>query len=376
MCNACYIHVPFCQEICAYCDFTRCRYHFGLVERWLDKIQQELKETLKQGTLKTIYIGGGTPSALSKQQLETLLIAIYPYINAVEEYTMEANVESFDIDKMQICKQYGVNRISLGVQSLQPEILSYIHRQHNAEDIKRCLTHLHEVGIHNISVDMIYGLPNQTLFMWQEDLSQLAQEYAITHISLYALTIEQHSEFGRNHVEPCDPDLEADMYEYALQYLSQTGFPRYEISNFAKKGYESKHNQMYWDYEDFYGIGMGASGKRHHMRYDNTKNMETYFQKGSDPKIIELKREDEMFEMMMMSLRLERGLCVQRFYDVFQEDVLTKFHDQIETNIQNQMLLLENGYLKATSKGFLLLNDLLIQFLPDSTFEDGVDIYE
>lgn len=375
MCKACYLHVPFCQEICAYCDFTRCRYHHGLVERWLDRMKQEIKKTLKPGILKTIYIGGGTPSALSKQQLEALFIALSPYTSEIEEYTMEANVESLGIDKIQLCKQYGINRISLGVQSLQPDILSYIHRHHNINDIKQCLVHLQEVGITNISVDMIYGLPNQTLSMWREDLSKLVHEFAITHISLYALTIEDHSEFGRNRVQPCDPDLEADMYENAVHYLSQTGFPRYEISNFAKVGYESKHNLMYWDYEDFYGIGMGASGKRHHTRYDNTKNMEIYFQKGADSDIIQLNKEDEMFEMIMMSLRLERGLCIQHFYEVFYENVFMKFRHQIEKNIQNQMLILENGFLKATPKGFLLLNDLLIDFLPEETVKIDVEYH-
>ena len=158
--KAVYVHVPFCRDICAYCDFTRCRYHAGLADQWLIAVERELQEKLAQVSVETVYIGGGTPSALNSRQLEQLLKLLAPYTTQVQEYTVEANVESLDEDKMKLLKRYGVNRISLGVQSLQPVLLSIIGRRHTREEVVERIRQLHQYGIHNISIDLIYGLHN------------------------------------------------------------------------------------------------------------------------------------------------------------------------------------------------------------------------
>lgn len=363
--KACYVHVPFCKDICAYCDFTRCRYHKGLADKWLERILQDIKQKLSNSKLKTLYIGGGTPTALSYSQLETLLKSLEPYREGLEEYTIEANIESLGANTIELLREHGVNRVSLGVQTLQPALLKRIHRHHSKEDVLQCLDLLHAGGIDNISIDLIYGLPGQTLEMWKQDLQEIVETFSITHISLYALTIEEHSQFGREGVESIDSDVEADMYAYAIEILERYGFYQYEISNFSKIGFESKHNQMYWKYEDFYGIGCGASGKENHARYDNTRNLHTYITKGSSASITELNKEDEMFEMIMMSLRMKKGLNLSAFYERFHVDLELHYQKALQKNIEKGMLVIEDHHLRVTRQGMLLLHDVLVDFLPE-----------
>ena len=365
--KAVYVHVPFCRDICAYCDFTRCRYHAGLADQWLIAVERELQEKLAQVSVETVYVGGGTPSALNSRQLEQLLKLLAPYTTQVQEYTVEANVESLDEDKMKLLKRYGVNRISLGVQTLQSVLLSIIGRRHTREEVVERIRQLHQYGIHNISIDLIYGLPQQTMEMWQDDLQGIVQHFQISHISLYALTIEEHSQFGRDGVENIDADVETDMYLYAVSYLKKHGFIQYEISNFAKPNAASLHNQMYWNYEDFCGIGCGASGKSGHIRYDNTRNLHTYLQKGSCPDIIELSRQDEMFEMMMMALRMKKGMSLSLFRERFAADFETIYSAPLQKNIANGMLQVKDDHVRTTEEGMLLLHDVLVDFLSEET---------
>lgn len=364
--KACYIHVPFCKDICAYCDFTRCRYHAGLADKWIQAVRKEINEKLEGVQLETLYIGGGTPSALSTQQLEELLQALAPYTKEIQEYTMEANVESLDDDKINLLGKYGINRISLGVQTLQDELLTIIHRSHKKADILNRIAKLHEAGLHNISVDLIYGLPTQTMEMWKSDLQEIAEFFPVQHISLYALTIEEYSEFGRSKVKNIDPSLEADMFEYAIQILEEHGFHHYEISNFAKPGCESRHNLMYWQYEDFAGIGCGASGKSGDFRYDNTRNLQIYLEQGPHEERIQLSKEDQMFEMVMMNLRTEQGVSLAHFQQVFTVDFKKYYEDAIRKQVEHGLLVVEEDRVYATYQGMLLLNDILIDFLPES----------
>lgn len=363
--KACYVHVPFCKDICAYCDFTRCRYHAGLADKWVEAVCKEIADKLQGVQLETLYIGGGTPTALSNKQLERVLTALKPYAKNIIEYTIEANVESLDDDKIALCKSYGINRVSLGVQTLQDDLLKVIHRSHSKADILDALSRLHHQGLDNISIDLIYGLPGQSMEMWQSDLKEITETFPITHISLYALTIEEHSEFGRRKVENIDASLEADMYEYAVKLLEDRGFHHYEISNFALEGCESKHNLMYWKYEDFAGIGCGASGKQGAYRYDNTRNLQTYLEEGPSEERIYVNLEDRMFESLMMNLRTSYGVSLSHFKQVYGVDLLEHCKDEIEKNVKNGLLKVEGDCVHATYRGMMLLNDVLMDFLKD-----------
>ena len=361
MIQSAYIHIPFCEKICAYCDFFRCGYNPILVHKWLKMILQEIADH-KLHSLKTLYIGGGTPSVLTNIHLETLLQSLSSSITQDCEFTMEANVSHLTKEKLQLMKQYGINRISLGVQCFNDEILQRIGRTHTLNDVIDCINRIHEIGIHNISIDLIYGLPNQSFDIWKKDLA-LAIQLPISHISLYALTIETNSRFAREHVSTIDASLDADMYEYACKYLSEHGFEQYEISSFARNQQYSQHNLAYWNYDDFYGIGCGASGKMHHMRYDNTKNFMTYLQKGASPEYIPLSKSDEQFEMIMMSLRKKKGLKRSLYQKRFDHDVYEDYQMMIDEHIKKGNIILDDDYMYASEKGFPILNDILVDFL-------------
>lgn len=365
MVKSLYLHIPFCAHICAYCDFFRFGYHEDLADRYLVALKDDLDTQVNNKELSSIYIGGGTPSVLSLFQLKNLMEMLNPYRSFVKEYTMEANVESLNVDKIKLIKEYGVNRISLGVQSLQDNLLNIIERKHSKQQIINVIDNLHQYGIDNISIDLIYGLPTQTLGMWKEDLASIVEEFNITHISLYALTIEKNSSFGRHNVKNIDPGLEADMYEYAIAYLSDHGFHHYEISSFAKGNHESMHNKAYWHYQDFYGVGCGASGKINHQRYEMVRNVDRYLHAKRIDEYIPLSIEDEMFEYIMMNLRLKSGLSYHHFEEMFHKsfnDIYGSVKDQL---IQDGELSEDGDYLKTTMHGMLFLNDVLIKFIND-----------
>lgn len=357
-----YIHVPFCQHICEYCDFVRVGYHNGLAERFLERCKQDL--SLRQGeTFETIYIGGGTPSALSIDQLKTLLSMVRPFCALGCEFTMEANPENFNEDKIQCCVEHGVNRISLGVQSVQAKLLQLIGRKHSLEDAENVIAMLRKYGINNISADGMYGLPTQTLADFEQTLLwMIAQQ--LPHVSLYALTIEPNSAFGRKHIKSIDNTLEGDFYQLAEDLLVNAGYEHYEISNFCLPDKESRHNLTYWHYEDFVAIGPGAAGKENHRRYTITKNIHRYLTEGIIfDEDIALSTEDEMFEFLMMGLRLKQGIEKKKFYELFSIAPEDAFRHAIEKNTEKGWLKISDTHMYPSDEGRLFLHDLLIDFM-------------
>lgn len=362
MIQSAYVHVPFCDAICAYCDFVRWRYQPSLVRQWLKRIREEAKEKLRD-PLFTLYIGGGTPSALSVQELEQLLAVFDPWITSIQEYTVEANPESLTPEKIAVLKQHGVNRISMGVQSFQPDLLKRINRRHTAADVERCIGWLKQQAMDNISIDLLYALPKQTLAQWQADLAKAVQ-LPITHLSLYGLTIEEHSLFGKTGVQKAEDELEYEMYAYANAYLAKQGFTRYEVANFAKAGYSSKHNQVYWHYDWFHGIGCGASGMEPWGRYDNTRSLSQYLKEGSAPTRIPLTQSDQMFETLMMGLRLKEGVSLPRFQQRFHTDARTVYAKALQAHLGKDLFIV-NDHLKTNEAGVARLHDILLDFMEE-----------
>lgn len=357
-----YLHVPFCQHICEYCDFVRVGYHKDLSDRFLERCEQDL--AYRQGeTFETIYIGGGTPSALSLDQLSKLLIMLKPFRGNECEMTMEANPENFNEEKIEACVKYGVNRISLGVQSVQPKLLNLIGRKHSMADVENVIMLLRKHGIENISTDGMYGLPTQTLNDFEETLTWMIDQQ-LPHISLYALTIEPNSAFGRKHIKNVDNTLEGEFYQLACDMLQKSGYQHYEISNFCLPSKESRHNLTYWHYEDFVAIGPGASGKENHRRYTVTKNLHRYLsEENKFDEQIDLNEKDEMFEFVMMGLRLQSGIERKRFSDLFGVDIESVFSQAIEKNIKKGWLNLSDTHCNASEEGRLFLHDVLIDFM-------------
>lgn len=363
MAQALYVHIPFCDAICAYCDFARVLNKPEVVEEYLDVLEAEMK--LKDLTnLKTVYIGGGTPSALTPSQLTRLFTMLDPYTKNLEEYTIEINPESLTREKGLVMKSFGVNRASLGMQVTQNKLLKVIDRKHTIEEVYEAVEVLHSVGIDNISIDLMYGIPTQTIEDLHESL-QVLMDFNINHISLYGLTIEPNSKFGRLGYKPAPSDLDASMYELAVDFLAKHGFNRYEISNFAKEGYQSIHNKVYWNYDDFIGLGLHASGKEKHVRYTNNRNLRQYLNGKFEGEIIELTKEDEMFEYLMMNLRLSEGMSISKYNQSFDVDFKEKYQEVIKELQGEGLLLLEDDNVRASAKGLELLFDVLEKFMEE-----------
>ncbi len=357
-----YVHVPFCKGICHYCDFAHTVYDQARADQWLNALEKEILYREIRPDLKTVYIGGGTPSSLNESQLEKLLSLIAPYSRHICEYTMEVNPETLTKAKAQIMADYGISRISIGFQCAQPEMLAKLGRHHTKEDVLNAMELLRSYGIDNISLDLMYSLPQQTMDMLKESIDT-ALSYRPKHLSLYSLTIEENTVFGKRGVQPLDEDTEADMYEYICRTLPQHGFEQYEISNFALEGFQSVHNRAYWTYRDFAGVSCGASGKEGLLRYDHTSSLKEYLQDPLKTSDIPLSKEDAMFEMVMMNLRLKEGMSLDLFQKTFGISFEEAFHGKYEQLTDSAQLCMENGMLRCTEQSWHILNSVLSALL-------------
>ncbi|MDO4940265.1 MAG: radical SAM family heme chaperone HemW [Erysipelotrichaceae bacterium] len=354
--NHLYIHVPFCKTICSYCDFCHRVYNKELVNKWLLQFELEIKNKCHD-QYSTIYIGGGTPTCLSNDELEQLLSLIDEYSKNVIEYTIEVNPETIDVDKIKTLVKHKINRISMGVQSSDDELLKLMNRHHNFELVKEKIELLRSYGLNNISVDLMYSLPNQTMDMLKQSLFDIVS-LDVPHISIYSLTIEENSVFGKKGFKSLDSDIEADMYEYINTYLTSNNYHQYEVSNYSKIGYESKHNLGYWNYDDFLGLSLAGSSKLGNHRYTNTYSFEEYFNDyncKSEDLILTL--DDMKFENIMMSLRTIYGLNINEFNNKYNCDLILDYH----RGISNSNIYIENGFLKC--KNLEILNNVLLDFM-------------
>lgn len=360
--EALYLHVPFCTSICYYCDFTHGIYQSQKADVWLQAIKTEIEKKDINPDLKTIYIGGGTPSALNPAQLDTLLSLLDSYASNVQEYTIEVNPESLTDEKAEIFIRHHINRVSMGFQTSDPMLLKECGRYHTYEDVCHAVTILKYHGITNISLDLMYSLPHQTMASFKKSIDD-AIALKPTHLSLYSLTIEENTVFGKRGYQPLDEDTEADMYEYMVSYLPQKGYKQYEVSNFALPGYESKHNQAYWEYRDFYGIGRGASGKEGDIRYDNVRNMNAYLKNPLSRDVIPLTKKDQMFEMLMMGMRLKRGMSLKRFKECFGTSFMDVYGDKAESLKKQGLITWDQDYIRCSDSGYEIMNSVLEEFL-------------
>ena len=351
-----YIHVPFCNAICSYCDFCHRVYDKKLVTKWLETIEKEIQDKCKDN-YETIYIGGGTPTSLSIDELDKLLSFIKPYTNKVKEYTIEVNPESLDLDKIKLFNKYGINRISMGVQTSDDELLKLLNRKHTFLDVKEKIELLKDNGLNNISIDLMYSLPDQTIKTLNKTIDDFLK-LDIPHVSLYSLTIEENTVFAKKGYKPLDIELEADMYELICKRLKENGYIHYEVSNFSKEGYESKHNIGYWEYEDFLGISMAASSKVGNRRWTNTFSFDEYFKDyNAKTEDIILEQNDLEFENIMMSLRMDKGLDIKKFNDRYNCDLIKKYKKGIDnSNIE----IIDD---KLRCKNLEILNNILLDFM-------------
>ena len=336
-----YVHIPFCNSICGYCDFARSKYSSSLADKYLTHLEKELSE-IKQDSFYTVYIGGGTPTSLNEKQLERLLKMLSGF-RVEEEYTIEINPESFTSAKAQLIKKYGINRVSIGVQSFNEGLLLHMGRKHTNEDVMNTLKYLDEVQINNRSIDLIFGFKTQSLTNVLTDL-QKAVRLDITHISIYDLEIYPKTLFGVQKYKKLDEETCFIMYQCIVEYLNQHGYKQYETSNFAIGKYQSEHNKLYWKYEDYKGVGLSVSSKIKNIRVDNTTNFVAYLNDRYVATTTRLSDEDVIFEAIMMNLRMNEGINIKEFDERFDCNILEKHHSAIEKNINRGLLEVKNGF--------------------------------
>ena len=357
-----YLHVPFCKTICGYCDFCHFLFNEEKANNWLIALENEIKDKNINKDLETIYIGGGTPTSLNIIQLEKLLAIMEPYSKNVNEYTIEVNPETIDEDKVKLLKKYNINRVSIGVQTSDNRLLKLMNRFHDFNTVIYCVNLFKKYDINNISVDVMYGIPTQTL----DDLNKTLDDVLsldIPHISIYCLTIEPDTLFDRLNYKGVDEDLDADMYDLINNKLISNGFFQYEISNYSKKGYESKHNLTYWNYNDFYGISLSSSGKENNVRYDNTKDFNKYLNGDYIENKVILSQDDLMFEHIMMGLRKKEGINIKDFNLRYKTSLIDKYKDVIKSLINDGLIEINNEYIRCSVKGLLISNDVIVKFM-------------
>lgn len=374
--KAAYIHIPFCEHICHYCDFNKVFLQGQPVDEYLQSLKSEMELTLEENPttyLNSIFVGGGTPTALNEKQLETLCTTINEFLprNRETEYTFEANPGDLSKEKFQILHDAGVNRLSFGVQTFNDELLRKIGRVHRAEDVFRSIELAKTSGFENISVDLIYSLPGQTLNDFRETLAT-SFTLDITHYSGYSLIIEPKTVFynlmNRGRLKLPGEDTEAAMYEELMEAMDKHGYAQYEISNFARSGYESKHNLTYWNNDEYYGFGAGAhsyvSGKRRSNFGPLKKYMEP-LKEGVLPVLEETRptKAEQMEEELFLGLRKNKGVSISKFSSKYGENLLELFGTEINDLQEKGLIEMENNYIRLTMKGRLLGNEVFQTFL-------------
>ena len=395
--SSAYVHIPFCRRRCYYCDFPisvvgdgKKGDNFSPIQEYVEIVCQEVNITKSFcQPLKTIFFGGGTPSLLSVNQLSLILDSLEKKFGIVAnaEISIEMDPGTFDLEQVQGYQSLGVNRVSLGVQGFQDDLLKICGRSHNVSDIYKAVNILHQAGIINFSIDLISGLPHQTLEQWQTSL-EIGIALSPTHISSYDLVVEPVTAFGRyykpGHTPLPTDEIAAQMYRMAQQLISNSGYEHYEISNYAKRGYQCSHNRVYWENHPYYGFGMGAASYLEGQRFTRPRTRKKYYQwvlsfqgYSLDNQGIKASSQDFLLETLMLRFRLAEGVHLSKLSREFGqktlENLLIYLHpyqqlgwvELINQNgvatpfSDNQKLPIE-GYLRLTDpEGFLFSNTVL-----------------
>ncbi|NLG86037.1 MAG: radical SAM family heme chaperone HemW [Firmicutes bacterium] len=372
---ALYIHVPFCVRKCYYCDFASQPYTSPMAEGYVSALEQEAEHYLTswpQGQeVPSVYIGGGTPTVLTPQELERVLqvAAAFPRV-AGAEWTVEANPGTLTKTKLALLKAAGVNRLSLGVQSFDDDLLVFLGRIHTASEAKTAWDQARRAGFDNLSLDLMYAIPGQSLKLWRQTLQE-ALALAPEHISTYSLMIEEGTEFARRALEPCPEELDLAQYREAQTRLEQAGLSQYEISNFARPGYACQHNLVYWHNEPYLGLGPAATSYLAGERRTNIRDTISYVDSLGQGCLPIAERELATPELaqaetVILALRLREGLSRPRFARQFGRDVYAVFPQAIDRLMALGLVTMDEFSLSLTAKGLLLANQVALEFLPNN----------
>lgn len=371
-----YIHIPFCKQKCYYCDFVSFANKEELIERYINALKKEIKYKLKsKDKIDTIYIGGGTPSVIDSKYIVEILEEIYSIVGFDEtrEVTIEINPGTVDKEKIEAYKTVGINRISLGLQTTNDILLKNIGRIHTYKQFEEAYNLVKQEGFTNINVDLMLALPNQTIKDLEESLKQVINLNP-THISVYSLILEEGTKLedliNRKVLELPSEDIERQMYWKTKHLLEENGYIHYEISNFAKENYKSKHNSNCWKQQEYYGFGLASHSYINNVRYSNIEDLSQYIKNIENEEYNKIKQVNEIQtkiskakEYMMLSLRTIDGVKIKEYKAKFQENPLYIYRKEIEKLTQNELLEIDGDNIKLTAKGIDFANQVWKEFV-------------
>lgn len=356
-----YIHIPFCKNICSYCDFCKMYYNGSFVTQYLNSLIKEIQDRYLGEEIKTLYVGGGTPSVLSVKDLTYLFEIIHRFnLSKLEEFTFECNLEDINEELLMLLKDGGVTRLSIGIQSFNKEKLAFMERSHDFDDARDKFKLMRRLGFNNINVDFMYGIPGETLKDLKKDLDLLLKLNP-EHISTYSLIVEDNTKIGNKGVLPIEEELDASMYEYICDKLESKKYMHYEISNFAKEGHECKHNLTYWNNNEYYGFGLGAHGYIHGVRYENTRSINNYLEGKFLLREEMLSKEDKMYNELMLGFRKMGGISLKEFFIKYEVNMQEAF--DLREVLREEELIVKGEYIYVNPEYIYVMNEILIKIL-------------
>ena len=369
-----YIHIPFCKQKCYYCDFISFPNIEKMQEKYVQALLKEIENFIKENQelkIETIYIGGGTPSYIDSKYIEKIL-SLFNKKNLIES-TIEVNPGTVNKEKLEAYKKAGINRLSIGLQSTSNRLLKQIGRIHKFEDFLNTYNLAKNIGFNNINVDLMIGLPNQNIADIKKSLEEVVKLNP-THISVYSLIIEENTPIAqmieKGELNLPDEEEERNMYWYVKNFLELQGYNHYEISNFSKKGYESKHNLDCWEQKEYVGFGLAAHSYINKIRYSNTEDLEKYIKNCEESRFNENKiiREKQNHftqeqEYMLLGLRKIDGVSIQNFKNKFGENPIFVFRNELNKLVEEKLLKVTEDNIMLTNKGLDLANLVWEEFV-------------
>lgn len=368
-----YIHIPFCKQKCLYCDFNSYVCSDAQIDNYISALLDEIRRYNKEHHFryKTIYFGGGTPTFIHYKHIRAIMQELEPFIKRDAEISMECNPGTVNGESLKQYKHMGINRLSIGLQAWQPELQKKLGRIHDTKQFLDNLEEAYNAGFSNISLDLMFALPDQSLNMWLETVQKVTA-LDIRHISCYSLKIEEGTPFSKLYEEKKlvlpDDELDREMYHKAVELLGEKDFKQYEISNFAVSGYECKHNLIYWQNEEYLGVGAGSHSKLNNIRFNNHKSLNTYIQainRGIYPveERIAIDKKEDMWETIILTLRLNQGMDIKSFNKKYSVDFMMKYKDAINKLKAYKLIEFDGKVLKLTRLGIDLSNSVFIEFM-------------
>ena len=368
-----YVHIPFCVRKCQYCDFLSGPSDEETKDRYIEALLKEIRaaEHTEDYEIVSVFIGGGTPSALKAEAIASIMRTLQEKFFFCEdaEVTIEANPGTVDLEKLTIYRNVGINRLSLGLQSTDAEELKLLGRIHSYEEFLKSYEWAREAGFSNINIDLMFAIPGQTGEAWRQHLYQVA-ELNPEHISAYSLIIEEGTPFAEQNLDLPDEDTEYQMYEDTAEILERYGYRQYEISNYAKQGYMCRHNAGYWQRREYLGFGLGASSLYGGMRFSNTHQMQEYLKESRNPDQIRkdvtvLSRNEQIEEFMFLGLRMTEGISEKKFEENFDVRLMDVYGDILQKYEETGFMEHIETKWRLTRKGIHVSNHILADFLLD-----------